>query len=243
MIVDTSMLLGLVDKVVLLDVLPLSLGVETHGGLISRIIPRNTPLPVSEACVYTTASDHLASMDIHVLQGERELAKDNVSLGQFQLDGIPSADRGVVKVEVAFEADVDGIVNVTAKELLSDSEVKVQLASTKLLDSQEISDHAAEAVRLTYEDRMAREGIEAEIEAENMVAAAKLTLDELAKNLAILQRQQICDAEAKLRDALASGATKAMRTQAGELRKLLAVVQSGKGEHSMSAPPGHPRLS
>ncbi|MBI2855339.1 MAG: Hsp70 family protein, partial [Chloroflexi bacterium] len=133
-----GMLLGLVEKAVLLDVLPLSLGVETQGGLAARIIPRNTPLPASAGRVFATAADYQTTMNIHVLQGERDLAVDNISLGQFQLDGIPSARRGVVRVEVAFGADVDGIVHVSAKDLLTENEVKAKVASTKLLDPEEI---------------------------------------------------------------------------------------------------------
>lgn len=241
--IQAGMLLGLVEKAVLLDVLPLSLGVETQGGLTSRIIPRNTPLPVSEARVFTTASDHQTSMHIHVLQGERELALDNVSLGQFQLDGIPSADRGVAKVEVAFEADVDGIVNVSAKELASECEVGVKLASTKLLDHQEISDHAAEAARFIEEDRMARGGIEAGIVAGNLAAAAELTLKELGETLTTHQRQQICQAEAKLRDALAGGATESIRTLAEELRKLLASARSNRDQPAEAAASGRLHFS
>jgi molecular chaperone DnaK len=219
---QAGMLLGTIGKVALLDVLPLSLGVETQGGLTSRIIPRNTPLPVSEARVFTTASDHQTSMDIHVLQGEREMALDNVSLGQFQLDGIPPAPRGVAKVEVAFEADVDGIVSVAAKELLSDNAVKVKLTSTKLLDLQEISDHVEEAVRLTEEDRMARQGIEAIMVAGNLLAAAEGALVGYPKP--DTAAYQVMQAASELREALEGDETERIQTLSQMLLKKLEVL-------------------
>jgi molecular chaperone DnaK len=119
--IQAGMLLGFIDKAVLFDVLPLSLGIETQGGLFAKIIPRNTPLPASEARIFTTPTDNQTAVDIHVLQGERELAVDNISLGQFQLEGIPPLPRGTPKVEVSFDIDVDGIVHVSATDLLTEN--------------------------------------------------------------------------------------------------------------------------
>lgn len=165
--IHAGMLLGLVEKAVLLDVIPLSLGVETQGGLAARIILRNTPLPASGQRLFTTAADNQTSMDIHVVQGERELAGDNISLGRFQLNGIPSAPRGVPRVEVAFQADMDGIVHVSATDLLTEEEVKIKISSSKLLDSEEIRRLTEEAQISAREDREKIEKIKAEIRARN----------------------------------------------------------------------------
>ncbi|MBI4302111.1 MAG: Hsp70 family protein, partial [Chloroflexi bacterium] len=115
------------NKAFLLDDLPLSLCIETQGGIFARIISRNTPLPASEARIFTTAADNQTTVDIHVLQGERELVQDNVSLGQFSLQGIPPLLSGVPKIEVAFEVDVDGIVHVSARDLLTENEEKIKI--------------------------------------------------------------------------------------------------------------------
>ncbi|MBI4199257.1 MAG: Hsp70 family protein [Chloroflexi bacterium] len=136
--VQAAMLLGLLEKVVLLDVLPLSLGVETQAGFAARIIPRNTPLPASASRVFTTAADGQTAMDIHVLQGEGELASDNISLGQLRLEGIPSAPRGVPKVEVGFQADVDGLLHVSALDLLGENQIQARLACSKALDPSDL---------------------------------------------------------------------------------------------------------
>jgi len=226
-----GMLLGLVEKVVLLDVLPLSLGVETQGGIVARIIPRNTPLPAVEAQVFATAADYQTSMDIHVLQGERALAVDNISLGQFQLNNIPPASRGVAKAEVAFEVDVDGLVHVSAKDLLTESEVKVEVASTKLLDPEEIHRLKEEAQRNEEQDKERRARILAGIEADNTIAAAELALEELSSPLSDPHVQQIVSAVGKVKEALASGIVKEIRHQCKELRRLLELTHTAQARN------------
>ncbi|MBI2871844.1 MAG: Hsp70 family protein [Chloroflexi bacterium] len=236
--IQAGMLLGLVEKAVLLDVLPLSLGVETQGGLAARIIPRNSPLPASGARIFTTAADYQPSMDVHVLQGERELALDNISLGQFQLSGIPPAPRGVAKVEVAFEADVDGIVHVSATELLSESEMRVKVASTKHLDPREIGSLANEALHHAEEDREKRQRIEAIIEAEGLMAAGEMLLKELVRPPTGPQSQRTTQALAKLREAMAWGLPEEMRGQSRELRQLLAEAHKEERRPSKSVGSG-----
>ncbi len=222
--IQAGMLLGLVEKAVLLDVLPLSLGVETQGGLTARIIPRNTPLPASGSQLFSTAADYQTSMDIHVLQGERDLAADNVSLGQFQLNGIPSARRGVAKVEVAFEADVDGIVHVSAEDLLTETEVKVQVTSTKFLDPAEMSSLVEEAERSAGHDREQRIGIEVGLGAEHTLAAAEMALEEQAGARGEGWALPVRQASARLREALDGGATEDIKACTQELRRLLAAM-------------------
>ncbi len=219
-----GMLLGEVEKTVLLDVPPLSLGVETQGGLFARIIPRNTPLPALETQVFTTAADNQTSMDINVLQGERELAADNILLGHFQLDGIPPARRGAVKVEVAFEADVDGIVRVSARDLTTGKAVNARLTSTKQLDPEEIEHLKQEAQRNDEQDKDKRARILAGIEADNTIAAAELALEELAGSSSDSNVRAILALVDKVKEALASGVVEEIRLQNGELKHLLTAI-------------------
>ena len=223
--IQAGMLLGVIEKAVLLDVLPLSLGVETQGGLMARIVPRNTPLPATGSRIFTTAADYQTSMEVHVLQGERELAGENVSLGRFQLNGMPPAIRSVPKVEVAFDVDMDGIVQVLAQELLSGTEVKVKVVSTKSLDSSEIADRAEEARGSATQDRAAREGIEARIEAQNVLAAVEMALDgreHLASGVLV---QEVLQGTAQLQEALRSGSSGQFKALSTQIRKKLAAFR------------------
>jgi len=234
--IQAGMLLGLIDKAVLLDVLPLSLGVETQGGLTARIIPRNTPLPASGARIFTTAEDYQTSTDIHVLQGERELAAENVSLGRFQLNGIPAALRGVPKVEVSFEADADGIVQASAQELLGGSEVKVKVASTKSLDLSEITSMVAEAQRRAAQDGEARKQIEARIEGENVLAAAEGALNDAGRPESDPRAQRIMQTALELRQALDNGGADRSKALCQTLRQELATLLREGATPSGSAP-------
>ncbi len=223
--IQAGMLLGSIGKVVLLDVLPLSLGVETQGGLMTRIIRRNTPLPASGSRIVTTAADYQGSMDFQVLQGERALALDNVSLGHFQLNGIPTALKGVPKAEVAFEVDVDGIAHVYARDLLTDNEVKVALTSTKFLDPQEIAHLIGEAQSRGEEDRENRERIQAGIEADNLIDAARTVLSELSGEGAEPRRESLTNAVSLVQAALASGPTRQLQHRCSELRQILTAMR------------------
>ncbi|MEK6716149.1 MAG: Hsp70 family protein, partial [candidate division NC10 bacterium] len=184
------------------------------------VIPRNTPLPARAGRIFTTAADYQTSMDIHVLQGERELAVDNISLGQFRLDGLPPGPRGYPKVEVTFEADVDGIVHVCATDLLSENEAKVTVASTKLLDAREIRDLSEEARLKAEQDRENRERIQAGIEAGSALAAAEMAL--AGTSLGPEENEVLEGAIRQLREALPSEDTAKIRTCNQRLRQLLA---------------------
>lgn len=230
--IQSGMLLGVIEKVALLDVLPLSLGVEAQGGLMARVIPRNTPLPASEGRIFTTAQDYQACMDIHVLQGERELAVDNISLGQFQLTGIPPAARGVSKVEVAFEADVDGIVHISAKDLLAGNEMEVTTTSTKLLDREEIQRLIEEAQLSANQDLERRMGIEARIRADSAIAAAEIALNELASAHADLPVRQVTEAISKVKKAVTGGTSERISSSSNELLQLLSALAEKKANDS-----------
>ncbi len=150
--IQAGVLTGAVKKVVLFDVTPLSLGIESRGGIFARIIPRNTPLPASEARIFTTAEDGATSVEIHVLQGEREMAAYNISLGQFQLSGIPPLPAGTPRLEVAFEVDVDGIVHVSATDILGGNVGNVKLVSSKALHPEEMERMVSDAASHAEED-------------------------------------------------------------------------------------------
>jgi len=232
--IQAGVLLGLVEKVQLLDVLPLSLGIETQGGLLAKIISRNTPLPASGARIFTTAADYQTSLDVHVLQGERALAKDDISLGRFQLSDIPLATRGTPKVEVTFDADVDGIIHVTAYDLLSDNEVKVKLASTKSLDPQEIASLAEEASRSAEQDGEKRRQIEVMNRAQSLVAAADMTLAQRASAPpADPGKQRIAQALSQLKEALELGAHEHVEACSAGLQQVL-LAASRQSTHAVA---------
>ncbi|MBI3974683.1 MAG: Hsp70 family protein [Chloroflexi bacterium] len=216
--------LGVVQRVILLDVLPLSLGIETQGGLVARIIPRNTPLPASETQIFTTAVDGQTAMDIHVVQGERALAADNISLGTLHLSGLPAAPRGTVKVEVAFSADADGIVHVTAHDLLTDVSIDARLVAGKQVDRSEAEALAREALWHAASDRERETRIRATVEADHTLAAAALalqTFDPLAQPRAV---QAIEATATGVAEALASGAAELVLRRCALLRQTLASV-------------------
>jgi len=222
--IQAGMLLGVIDKSVLLDVLPLSLGIETQGGLFIRIIHRNTPLPASESHIFTTADDNQTSVDIHVLQGERELAMDNISLDQFQLTEIPPLTRGTPKIEVSFDVDVDGIVHVSATDLLTERTQSVRVVSSKGLSPAEIQRMIEEAETSAEEDRRKRELVEAGIEADNAIGAAEMLMEELHKSHAEAQAEEVWKAIAKIKEALASARSDEIRRRSAELKELLGVT-------------------
>ncbi len=234
--IQAGMLLGFIDKAVLLDVLPLSLGIETQGGLFAKIIPRNTPLPASEARIFTTAADNQTSVDIHVLQGERELAVDNISLGQFQLEGIPPLPRGTPKIEVSFDIDVDGIVHVSATDLLTENTRSVKVVSSKALSPEDIQRLIYEAEVNVEEDMARRERIQAGIQADSTIAAAEMLIDELRDSYTEVLAQEAYRAVLKVKESLASDRVDEIRCRSRELRELLGVihrkVQNGAKQRS-----------
>ncbi|MBI4299027.1 MAG: molecular chaperone DnaK [Chloroflexi bacterium] len=223
----SGMLLGLVEEVVLLDVLPLSLGVETQGNLMAKLIHGNTPLPASGDRIFTTAQDYQTSIDIHVIQGERELAGDNISLGHFELQGIPSAQKGLPKIEVALETDVDGMVHVSAKELLTEHEMKVKVPSTKMLDPQEIEKLKEESQRNEEQDKEKRIRILAGIEANNTIEAAEDAMEEARHSLSDSQLERLVKGIRDVKEALASGVVDEIRRRCAELRRLLSGISQG----------------
>jgi len=200
--IQAGVLSGDVTDVVLLDVTPLSLGIETLGGVFTRIIERNTTIPTAKSQTFTTAADNQTSVDIHVLQGERKMAQHNVTLGRFQLTGIPSAPRGVPQVEVTFDIDVNGIVHVTAKDLASGKEQKITITSSSGLSDDEIEIMVQDAEKFAEEDEIRLKEIETRNNADSMIYQADKTLKEFADKIDEESKSKIESAKEELNQAL-----------------------------------------
>ena len=189
---------------VLVDVTPLSLGIETLGGVMATLIKRNTAIPCREAKIFTTAADNQPAVDIHVLQGERPMAKDNVTLGRFQLTGIPPAPRGVPQIEVTFDIDRNGIVNVSAKDLGTGKEQKITVTSASGLTKEDIDKMVQEAESHAEEDKMRRELIELKNQADTAIYSIDRTLKDIGDKVSDAEKQEIETAKQELQKAIES---------------------------------------
>ena len=177
--IQAGVLAGEVKDVLLLDVTPLSLGIETAGGIFTRMIDRNTTIPTSKSQIFSTYSDNQPSVDIHVLQGERDMAVDNKTLGRFELSGIPAAPRGVPKIEVTFDIDANGIVNVKAKDLGTGKEQKITITSSGTLDKDEVDRLVKEAEANAEADKKRKEAVEARNQADSLCYQAEKTIKDM----------------------------------------------------------------
>jgi len=193
---------GEVKDVLLLDVTPLSLGVETLGGVMTTLIERNTTIPVKKSEIFSTAEDNQTAVDIHVLQGERPMATDNMTLGRFRLEGIPSAPRGVPQIEVTFDIDANGIINVSAKDKATGSEQKVTITASTNLDESDIDRMVQEAKKHQAEDEKRRELVDARNAGDTIAYQAEKTLNELGDKVPADDRQKIESQIAELREAI-----------------------------------------
>ncbi len=200
--IQAGVLAGDVKDVLLLDVTPLTLGIETKGGVMTKLIERNTTIPTRKGEVFSTAEDNQPSVEIHVLQGEREMAQYNKSLGKFQLTGIPPAPRGIPQVEVAFDIDANGILNVSAKDLGTGKEQKIEIKAGSGLSDEEIKNMVSDAESHADEDRRARELAEARNNGENAAYQAEKQLGELGDQVDADSKQRIEDAVKEVRESL-----------------------------------------
>ena len=177
--------------ILLLDVTPLSLSIETMGGVATRLIERNTTIPTKKSQIFSTAADNQSAVDINVLQGERQFAKDNKSLGQFRLDGIPPARRGVPQIEVTFDIDANGIVNVSAKDLGTGKEQHITITAGSNMSDEEIDKAVKEAAQFEAEDKARKEGIDARNDADSLVFQTQKALDEVGDKIDAAEKAKV----------------------------------------------------
>ncbi len=219
--IQGAVLSGDVKDVLLLDVTPLSLGIETLGGIATKLIDRNTTIPTKKSQVFSTAQDNQPSVEIHVVQGEREMAADNTSLGRFTLDGIPPAPRGVPQIEVTFDIDANGIINVSAKDKGTGKEQKITIASSNKLSKEEIDDMVKQAEQFADADKKKREEIEVKNQAETAIYSVKKTLDELGDKVTNDERSKVEAAISDLENADKSGNTEDIKKKLDDLYKAM----------------------
>lgn len=224
--IQAGVLTGEVTDVVLLDVTPLSLGIETLGSVFTRIIDRNTTIPVSKSQIFTTAADNQPSVDIHVLQGERKLAEHNVTLGRFQLTGIPSAPRGIPQIEVKFDIDVNGIVNVTAKDMATNKEQRITITSSSGLSDADIERMVKDSEKFAEEDEKRFKEIEARNSADSAIYQADKSLKEFADKIEDDDKNAIENAKDELQKALAGSDVAEIEAKTEELVKAMHTVTS-----------------
>jgi len=218
--IQGAVLSGKVEQVLLLDVTPLSLGVETQGGVSTVIIPRNTTVPTSNSRIFSTTEDDQTLVRIHVVQGERELARDNRTLGRFELVGILPAPRGVPQIEVSFDIDADGVVNVSAKDLGTGRSQAIKVTASTGLSEEEIGKLVKEAEQNAAADRQRREWIDLRNQADGLIYSTERTLQEFEENVAAEDREQLQQAIAQTRQSMAAEDTAALRQAVGDLSSL-----------------------
>jgi len=215
--IQGGVLSGEVKDILLLDVTPLTLGIETLGGVATPIIKRNTTIPTSSSQVFSTAADNQTSVEVHVVQGEREMASDNKSLGRFILDGIPPAPRGVPQVEVSFDMDANGILNVSAKDKATNKSQSIAIQGGTGLSKEEVERMVNEAEKYSQEDKKKKELVEARNQAENMCYTAEKTIKDAGDKITEDLKKPVEDKVKNLRDILATASLDELKTKAQEL--------------------------
>ncbi|UCH34882.1 MAG: molecular chaperone DnaK [Armatimonadota bacterium] len=243
--IQAGVLGGEVREVVLLDVTPLSLGVETLGGVMTKLIERNTTIPTRKSEVFTTAADGQTDVEIHVLQGEREMARDNRTLGRFHLTGIPPAPRGVPQIEVAFDIDANGIVNVGAKDMGTGREQSITITASGQLGKDDVERMVRDAEAHADEDRRAKEEAEARNRADSMVYTTEKTLSDLGDKVPADLRQELEGKVSAVKEAISANDIERIRTTSEELQqasyKLSEILYRQTAEAQAAAGAGEPQ--
>ncbi|MBS7267252.1 MAG: molecular chaperone DnaK [Candidatus Freyarchaeota archaeon] len=224
--IQGAVLAGEVTDILLLDVTPLSLGVETLGGVVAKIIERNTTIPTRRSQIFTTASDFQTTVTIHVVQGERPMAADNVSLGMFNLTGIPPAPRGVPQIEVTFDIDANGILNVSAKDLATGNEQKITITATTKLSEAEKERMIKEAEQFAEQDRKKKEEAETRNEADSLIYTTNKTIKDLGDKISSDQKERLEKAVKELQEALGKKEIEPIKSKIENLKNVLQEVST-----------------
>ena len=224
--IQGGVLAGDVKDVLLLDVTPLSLGVETLGGVMSKLVPRNTTVPVQKSEIFSTAADGQTNVEIHVLQGERELASDNKSLGTFRLDGIPPAPRGVPQIEVKFDIDANGILSVSAKDKASGKEQSITISGASTLDEKEVEQMVKDAESNAEADRQRREKIDIKNNADSLAYQAEKQLNDFGDRVAANDKERVEAMVKELREAVQQEDSDRMKSLTEELQQAMMQIGS-----------------
>ena len=237
--IQGGVLQGDVKDIVLLDVTPLSLGIETLGGVFTKLIERNTTIPTKKSEIFSTAADNQTSVEIHVLQGEREMARDNKTIGRFHLDGIPPAPRGVPQIEVTFDIDANGILHVSAKDLATGKEQRITITASSGLTKEEIEQKVKEAEKYREQDKKQKEEIEIKNQADNLVYNAEKTLREVGDKVSEGEKKELQEATDRVKDLLKRNATideikKAMNDLTEKWHKVATKLYQATGQSQSS---------
>ena len=236
--IQAGVLGGEVQGLLLLDVTPLSLGVETMGGVMTKIIDRNTTIPTKKSQIFSTAADGQTQVEVNVLQGEREFARDNKQLGLFKLDGIAPAPRGIPQIEVTFDIDANGIVNVSAKDLGTGKEQHITITSSSNMSKEDIDRAVKAAEQFAEEDKKRREEVDTKNNAENLCYTAEKLVNDSGDKLQDADKNEINTKVAALRETLKTGTVDQIKTGMDELQK--AVYAVSEKLYQQSAPQGNP---
>ncbi len=236
--IQAGVLTGEVHDVLLLDVTPLSLSIETLGGVATRLIERNTTIPTKKSQIFSTAADNQTAVDIHVMQGEREMASGNITLGRFQLTGIPPAPRGVPQIEVTFDIDANGIVNVSAKDMGTGKEQRITITSSNKLSDDEIKAKVKEAEQFADEDKKRKEEVETRNKAETLVYETEKSMKEIEGTLTEEEKGRINGVKEELNQALENGTVEQIKDLTDKLTEEFHMISSKLYEKAQAAQGG-----
>lgn len=238
--IQAGVLTGEVKDVLLLDVTPLSLSIETLGGVATRLIERNTTIPTKKSQIFSTAADNQSAVDIHVMQGERQMASDNITLGRFQLTGIPAAPRGVPQIEVTFDIDANGIVNVGAKDLGTGKQQSITITSSSKLSDEEIKQKIKEAEEFAEADKQKKEETETRNEAETLIYETEKNLKQLEGKLTDEQVEKITQAKDELARVLENGTMEELKEKIEVLTNEFHIMSTKLYEQAQAEAGGEP---